>query len=36
MAVTLIASTDTCAKTAGTGMITTWTLQGLTTTFGGT
>ena len=35
MAVTLIAATDTCAKTAGKGMVTTWTLEGQTTTYKG-
>lgn len=34
MAVTLISATnDTCAKTAGLGMETTWTLSGQTSTY---
>lgn len=35
MAVTLISSSDTCASTAGSGMVTTWTLAGQTETYKG-
>ena len=36
MAVALLATTDTCVKTAGLGMATTWTLTGLSAAYDGT
>jgi hypothetical protein len=35
MAVTIIGTTDTCAGTAGSGIVTTWTLTGIETTYDG-
>jgi len=35
MAVSLLSALDTCTMTAGTGMVNTWTITGMTSTYGG-